>query len=169
MSRPSLRHRNRIALALSALLVLPAALAATPATAAEVAGAPGSRCGYVSNVQGIVPRSEDIFGVEITRIDGESTPLDVPNRHRLEPGTHVLMLSDRIQAHRLPSAANAQIAKMKKLERQRAYRQFTLEVEPGVSYAIGARVLRDRLDADSIRANEYWEPVVWDRRAEPCQ
>ena len=37
-----------------------------------------------------------------------------------------------------------------------------------MSYAIGARLLRDRLDAQSIRDNAYWEPVVWEERAEPC-
>jgi hypothetical protein len=155
-------------LLLSNLLFVAGASLADDAVAVAVAGAPGSTCAFITDQRAAVPKSQDIFPVEITRIDGRSTPLDPKNRHRVEPGTRVLTVTDHIDAHRLPGAAVAQIGKMKKLEQQRAYKAFTVEVEPGVSYAIGARLLRDRLDAESIRDNAYWEPVVWDRRAEAC-
>ena len=57
---------------------------------------------------------------------------------------------------------------LQRLEQQRAYKKVELDVQPGVSYAIWAKLLRDRLDADSIRDNAYWEPVVWDMRPERC-
>ena len=135
---------------------------------APVVGAAGSTCGYVTDQRATIPKSQDIFPVEITRIDGRSTPLDARNRHSVQPGERVLTVTDHIDPHRLPGAAVSQIAKMKRLELQRAYKPFTVKVEPGVSYAIGARLLRDRLDAQSIRDNAYWEPVVWEVVPEVC-
>ena len=156
------------AILLSTLLLAAGAHAAAGETAAPATGAPGSTCGYVTDQRATIPRSGDIFPVEITRIDGRSTPLDPKNRHAVQPGARTLTVTDHIDMHRLPGAAVAQIAKMKRLEQQRAYKPFTVEVQPGVSYAIGARVLRDRLDVQSIRDNAYWEPVVWEQRPETC-
>ena len=34
--------------------------------------------------------------------------------------------------------------------------------------SIGARLLRDRLDTQSLRENAYWEPVVWEEVPEIC-
>lgn len=156
-------------LLLSTLLFACSAHAATGASSVPpVAGAAGSTCGFVTDQQATIPRSQDIFPVEITRIDGKSTPLSPRNRHAVQPGARVLTVTDHIDMHRLPGAAVAQIEKMKRLEQQRAYKPFTVEVQPGVSYAIGARVLRDRLDAQSIRDNAYWEPVVWEQRPQAC-
>lgn len=45
---------------------------------------------------------------------------------------------------------------------------LVLDVQPGTSYRIGARLIRAKLDTQSIRDNAYWEPVVWDEVAEPC-
>ncbi|AKC87625.1 hypothetical protein [Pseudoxanthomonas suwonensis] len=157
-----------VRIALLSTMLLATSAAATSNEIPQVTGVPGSTCGYVSDQRGAVPRSQDIFPVEITRIDGRSTPLDPRNRHLVQPGTRTLTVTDHIDVHRLPGAAVAQIEKMKRLEQQRAYKPFTVEVQPGVSYAIGARLLRDRLDAQSIRDNAYWEPVVWDQRPEAC-
>lgn len=129
---------------------------------------PSSTCAYVTVSQGEIPESRDIFDATITQIDGKSTPSGRRNRYPVEPGAHVLTIADRIDPKRVPAAANAQISKMKRLEQQRAYKKVELDVQPGVSYAIGAKLLRDRLDADSIRDNAYWEPVVWDMRPEHC-
>ena len=142
---------------------------ASPATAPQAPAAdPSSTCAYLTVSQGEIPESRDIFDATITQIDGDSTPSGRRNRYPVEPGAHVLTIADRIDPKRVPAAANAQISKMKRLELQRAYKPFTVKVEPGVSSAIGARLLRDRLDAQSIRDNAYWEPVVWEERAEPC-
>lgn len=136
-----------------------------------VAADPSSRCGYVSTLWRRPVDQRDYYGVEITRIDGKSTPLQTRNRHQVQPGPRILTLSDyALDPHGLTVSAStiAQIDKMKRLEQQRAYKTFEVDVKPGVSYRIGARLRRDRLDAESIRANEYWEPVVWEERAEPC-
>ena len=80
---------------------------------APVVGAAGSTCGYVTDQRATIPKSQDIFPVEITRIDGRSTPLDARNRHSVQPGERVLTVTDHIDPHRLPGAAVSQIAKMK--------------------------------------------------------
>jgi hypothetical protein len=147
---------------------LPAA-SAPAAQAPAVRGDPSSTCSYITVNQGEIPESRDIFDASLTQIDGKSTPLSRTNRYRVEPGAHVLTVADRIDAKRIPAAANAQISKMKRLEQQRAYKKVELDIQPGLSYAIGAKLLRDRLDVDSIRDNAYWEPVVWDMRPESCK
>ena len=134
-----------------------------------VMGDPSSTCAYLTVSQGEIPESRDIFDAMLTRIDGKSTPLTRTNRYRVEPGVHVITLADRIPPKRLPAAANAQIAKMKRLEQQHAYKEVEIDVQPGVIYALGAKLLRDKLDVDSVRGNAYWEPIVWDMRPEPCK
>ena len=57
---------------------------------------------------------------------------------------------------------------MQRRERARAYKPLVVDVQPGTTYKIGARLLRDRLDADSIRAKAYWEPVVWAVDPDAC-
>ena len=125
-------------------------------------------CGFVTDQRGAIPRNDGIFPVVITRIDGRSTPLEPRNRHAVATGKRILTVDERIDRHRLPGAAIPQVERMRKLEQQRAYKTLEVEVEPGMSHAIGARLRRDRLDAESIRNNEYWEPVVWDTRPERC-
>ncbi|KAF1693779.1 hypothetical protein CSC65_10870 [Pseudoxanthomonas daejeonensis] len=134
-----------------------------------MAGDPSSTCSYLTVNQGEIPESRDIFDAVITQIDGKSTPLSRTNRYRVEPGPHVLTLADRIDPKRVPAAADNQISKMKRLEQQRAYKKVELDIQPGLTYAIGAKLLRDKLDVDSIRDNAYWEPVVWDMRPTPCK
>lgn len=126
-------------------------------------------CGYVTDQRAAVPESQDIYRVEITRIDGRSTPLSGKPRYRVEAGRHELTVAEHIDPARLPGAAVAQIEKMKRLEKARAYRTLSVDVPAGTSLSIGARLLRDRLDAQSIRDKAYWEPVVWDTRAEACR
>lgn len=155
-------------LVISSLFLIAVAASPDAAEAAAAAGAPGSACGVVTDQRAAPPRNDDIFPVVITRIDGESTPLEPRNRHSVQPGKRILTVDERIDRHRLPGAAVAQIERMRTLEQQRAYKTFEVDVEAGTSYAIGARLRRDRLDAESIRTNQHWEPVVWDTRPERC-
>lgn len=127
-----------------------------------VVGAPADRCGHVSDTAGTVPRSRDIFRARVTRIDGRSTPLQPKHRLRVDAGRHVLTVREQVDRNRIGRAAATQIARMQKFEDARAYKPLVVHVEPDRTYYIGARLLRDRLDAESIRANAYWEPVVWE-------
>jgi membrane-associated protease RseP (regulator of RpoE activity) len=125
-------------------------------------------CGYVSDQQGVVPRGDDVFRVEITQVEGLSTPTTPTNRHRVAAGRRVIVVRELIPATRLTTSQNVQIARMKKFAFSRSYKAVVIDIAPGTSYRIGARLLRDRLDADSIRANAYWQPVVWAEAAETC-
>lgn len=134
-----------------------------------IVGAPATRgCGYVTSTAGPLPNSRGIYRAEITRIDGRSTPLQPLNRHRLDAGRHVLTVRELIDRSWLSRAQIVQIAKMQRLEDADAYKTLVLDAKPGVSYRIGARLLRDRLDARDIRENAYWEPVVWAEVPERC-
>ncbi|MGH8027279.1 MAG: PDZ domain-containing protein [Pseudoxanthomonas sp.] len=140
---------------------------------ADIAGsaprANARSCGHISARSGVVPHSKGIFQAEITQIDGRSTPLLQPaSRHRVETGQHVLVVREFIDPARLNSAQLQQIAKMKKFALARAYKSLVVDVEPGMSYRIGARLLKDKLDTQSIRDNAYWEPVVWEKVVEAC-
>lgn len=125
-------------------------------------------CGYVS-AEGVVPRSKSVFQAEITQVDGRSTPIQRTLRHRVHSGKHVLVVREFIDPARLNSAQLLQIAKMKKFAMARAYKSLVVDVEPGISYRIGARLLKDKLDAQSIRDNAYWEPVIWAKVPETCR
>ncbi|HYM86209.1 MAG TPA: PDZ domain-containing protein [Pseudoxanthomonas sp.] len=125
-------------------------------------------CGYVSAQAGVVPRTQQIFRADITQIDGRSTPLQPVYRHRVSAGKHVLVVREFIDQTRLNSAQLQQIGKMKRFALARAYKSLVVDVEPGMSYRIGARLLKDKLDTQSIRDNAYWEPVVWQQVAETC-
>ena len=125
-------------------------------------------CGYVSAQAGVVPRTQHIFRADITQIDGRSTPIQPTYRHRISTGKHALVVRELIDSNYLNSAQLNQIAKMKKFAFARAYKSFVIEVKSGMSYRIGARLLKDKLDTQSIRDNAYWEPVVWEVVPEAC-
>ena len=115
-----------------------------------------------------MPESEDIYSARITRIDGDSASSVRDNRHQLPVGRHTLTVSEAIDANRLSTAQLTQMRKMKKFAHADAYKQLVVEVKPGVSHRIGARLHRDRLDTLSIKNNAYWEPVVWEEVAQSC-
>ncbi|MFA5683192.1 MAG: PDZ domain-containing protein [Lysobacteraceae bacterium] len=126
-------------------------------------------CGYVSATDPTPDVSEGIFDAEITMIDGRSTPLYEVNRQRLGVGSHVLVVSEFIKDHRFSPVQRKHRRLMKRRELARAYKALMVDVQPDTRYSIGARLLTDKLDNESIRNNEYWEPVVWTQRPESCR
>ena len=136
-------------------------IVAIPAYQLVVGAATTGACdGFVTD-QGVQPRSHAIYAADITRVDGRSTPLGHVNRHRVAPGRHVLTVRELVDRTWLNSAQVRTIELMQRRERARSYKSLVVDVQPGTTYKIGARLLRDRLDSESIRANAYWEPVVW--------
>lgn len=126
-------------------------------------------CGYVTTL-GATPRTkESIYKAEITMIDGDSTPLTERSRFELPAGRRVLVVAEHIDNHRFNNAQNRQRSIMKRRELARAYKALVVDVAPDTSYSIGARMLKDKLDSASIRANAYWEPVVWKNVATRCR
>ena len=125
-------------------------------------------CGYVSSDDPTPTVTEGIYPVEITSIDGRSTPLTKQNRHKLTAGVHVLVLNEWIPVSQFTNNQLRQRRLMKNLSLARAYKAVAVTVEPNVRYSLGARLIRDAMDNDSIRANAYWEPVVFKQRKETC-
>lgn len=129
---------------------------------------PGS-CGYVTASGPTPTLSEKIFGVEITRIDGNSTPLFPVHRHRVDAGRHALIVRETIDNRWLNSAQKIQRQRLLKREYARAYKAIIIDVKPGTKHYVGARLLVDKLDTESIHNNQYWEPVVWKEIQESCR
>ncbi|WP_146909045.1 hypothetical protein [Arenimonas daejeonensis] len=144
-------------------LVLVAGASTSPGTASAAKG----ECGYVTASEGIPPESEGIYPAFITQIDGKST--GVGRRERVSAGTHTLTISEQIPPQDLSKTEIVEIKQMKRREDARAYKKLEVNVEPGTTLRIGVRLLRDRLDIDSIKANEYWEPVVWETVPTSCR
>ena len=126
-------------------------------------------CGYVSTL-GAPPRvSRNIFRAEITQINGRSTPLTPQNRHELPVGRQVLVVREEIDRHRINQAQLLRIERMQRREGHRGFKTLVVDVAPDTRYSIGAELLPDRMDTDSIRANDWWRPVVWESRQEACR
>ena len=141
---------------------------AVPAYRIEIGADVKGACGFVSARAGAVPKSRDVYRADITTLDGRSTPLEPVNRHRLAVGRHVLVVRELIDTNRLSSAQLVQIDKMKRFAMAKAYKPLVVDIKPNTSYRIGARLLRDKLDTQSLRDNAYWEPVVWEEVPERC-
>lgn len=147
-------------------------VAATPAYVLTVGANPAVEgCGYVTAVLGVPPESRQVFDALITQIDGRSTPLSgEPNRFRVSAGRHVLTVNEHIERSRLSLGQQHRISLLRRHERGKGElsKVLVVEVEPGTSYRVGAHLRKERLDADSIRANQYWEPVVYDTASASC-
>ncbi|MET1161871.1 MAG: hypothetical protein ABWY48_04965 [Pseudoxanthomonas sp.] len=167
-SRSMLTRCAGLSLACLSMVVCVAAAAAQDSGApAATAPRPG-QCGYLSTRQGVVPESENVFPANITQIDGRSTSFMRANRQKVAAGTHKLTVSENIEERRLTEAQLVQIRKMQRFAYARAYKHLEVDVQPGTTYRIGALLHPDKLDTASIKANAYWEPVVWEQVAEKC-
>lgn len=119
-------------------------------------------CGYVA-IDGAVPRNtRAIHRAEIVSIDGIGTPvLSSPPRHRVDAGRHVLLVRERIDDHHFGSLAQSERERQVARRTSHAYKVLVVEVPPGKAVHVGARLTTTLPDIAAIRANRYWEPVVW--------
>lgn len=131
------------------------------------AGNGSTGCGYISTEAGVVPQSKDLYRAAITQIDGRAPTVE-RYEYKLDAGKHVLVIGEGIDSTRLNSAQLAQIRKMKRSTPAGFFKALILDVQPGTSYRLGVRLLRDKLDTQSIRDNAYWEPVVWEEVPQAC-
>lgn len=125
-------------------------------------------CGFVSDNDPTPLVSEGIHPVEITSIDGNSTPLTVQNRHRLAAGEHVLVVNEKIAGNHFSGRQVRLREQMKQRILARAYKAIVITVEPDTRYSVGARLIRESMDNEGMRTNAYWEPVLFKQRAEVC-
>lgn len=125
-------------------------------------------CGYVTSLDVVPKASQGIHTAVITSIDGRSTPLQPTNRHRLSAGRHVLIMSEAIDDFYLTSSQSRDRLYVQRYLQARAYKALVVDVRPGVSFRVGAKLLPEKMDSRSIRNNEYWQPVVWKEVPERC-
>lgn len=143
---------------------------AVPAYQLTVGGRSAAGCGFVSDRQGVVPKSRHVFQAGITRIDGRSTPLAGQFEYELPAGQHVLTIAESIDRSRLSLSQQRQIHLAHRLKTAaQSYKTLVVDVQPNTTYRIGVRLLPERLDEASIRRNAYWEPVVWESRPQTCR
>ncbi len=154
---------RRFAAAAAFGLILAQASAQSPSPAS-------SGCGYVSGIDGQADYRNNLFLAEITKIDGESTPLEQKNRYRLPAGTHEVTVADHFEHfdNFVSTSTRFQIEKMKQTK-VNTNKTFTIEVKPGTMSRLRLRLLKDKLDSQSIKDNAYWEPVVAEELAQSCK
>jgi hypothetical protein len=147
-------------------------VAAIPAYELTIGADHSGGCGYVTDQLGVPSRSQYLYDALITRIDGRSTPLiRRPNRYRLDAGRHVLIIGEQIvDRYRFNGTErrHLSLARTRSTADER-YKTLVVDVEPGYSYRIGVELLEHELDPESIRAHEYWRPVVYDKVAADCE
>ncbi|WP_028113835.1 hypothetical protein [Ferrimonas kyonanensis] len=97
--------------------------------------------------------TENLFRAVVTRIDDANVVTKAS--YRLTPGTHTLRVVELIDDPRLGISL-----------RDRHFKEFTLRVEAGVEYHLGARFEVREESPDST--SEYWQPVVWKQEQTQC-
>lgn len=92
----------------------------------------------------------------VLSIDGVSVPAGRHSR-RVEPGFRTLVIGERIAASFLPGTT-------RRGGDREATREFSLWLEAGRTYLVGARLL-----PEATGRGQYWEPVVWRTVDEACR
>lgn len=123
---------------------------------------PESRCGRIS-IEQQTPRNRDVFPALLLSVDGRLPGPSDNTRFRLTPGRHVLLVTETIDSEQFSSIANMQRTR----RGEGGYRELEIEIQPGVTYYLGAMLRRDR--GNRVASGEYWEPVIWKMHPERCR
>ncbi len=102
------------------------------------------------------PHRHDLYPAYLTGINERRDGAVMRRFHYLQPGRYRLTLSDLIPEHELRRRHT-------RFESRREPKELQLEVEDGMVYHLGSRLLYDRKQQKDH--DEYWKPVVW--RMEP--
>ncbi|MDX1381398.1 MAG: hypothetical protein R3233_09770 [Xanthomonadales bacterium] len=127
-----------------------AALAAVVLAGCATSGT--SDHGYVSAIPNDRP-SQNIFRVNINQVDGKLASAG-PN-HRVDPGTHTISVSLIFN----PAWGQG----MQRTQDEIYYQDLEIDIEPGVTYWIGAKV-DTKASAEAQRDGSFWEAMVVEQR-----
>lgn len=137
-----------------------------PAYRITVAHAGGSGCGYVSDTGSGAPR-QGVYSASIRSIDGRSLPSSVSDdaapRHRVNAGKRLLVVSENLPQSMFMWESPISQA------RARSTKPLIIDIQPGMRYEVGARQRVQRISRQDLSSGDYWEPVVYARRAEACR
>lgn len=131
----------------------------TVGATASATGATGG-CGRIS-VFGSPPRSENLHEAKLVAVDGRLPGPTDATSFRLEPGTHILTVGEGIEARYLSFNERLRNAQSNR------YKTLSVEVEPGTTYFLAARLNPDKLT--EAKDGAYWDPVIWKEVAESCR
>lgn len=112
-------------------------------------------CATVS-VRASPPRELDIHRAEFHAINGDQSGAALRTTHFLVPGEYTFTLRERIPDHEVA-------IQMQRFEERRGTGELTLQLEPGMIYQLGARLLVPRNEQEP--GTPFWKPVLW--MAEP--
>lgn len=132
----------------------------TMAARRESASDGGSRGCARFNDFDVAPRQQDLYGVKLLSIDGNSTGPAGVSQFRVGVGTHVLKLAERIPAkvyRRLNPTRLGDGPEVKTL---------TVTVKADTTYYLAARFNEEA--RNSRVSGEYWDPVVWREVPDEC-
>lgn len=128
----------------------------------DTGAAPDSDCGRI-DVYPWRRLSIRVYPVVLHAINDRLPGAEDQYQFKLAPGRHVLKLSEQITDVRIGN----EIRRAALERQQKNLREFVIDVEPGMTYRIGARfILEERA---RIEDGGYWEPVVWRSFGQSCR
>jgi PDZ domain len=128
------------------------------ATAAVAGTRSDSGCGRIS-VFHIAPRSQHLYPAVIISLDGHTPGTAGQQTYRVAAGPHKLVVAEAIDSRDLSLSAAA-------LSRRSAYKELSVDLAPGTTAMIAARLNPDQVGKSPAAA--YWDPVVWKQIDEAC-
>lgn len=118
-----------------------------------------SGCGRFNDFD-VAPRQQDLYGVKLLSIDGNSTGPAGVHQFRVSAGTHTLKMVELIPAkvyRRLNPTRLGDGPEVKTL---------TVTVQADTTYYLAAKFNEEK--RNSRVSGEYWEPVVWREKPDKC-
>ena len=116
-------------------------------------------CGRIS-VFHIAPRSEHLYPATIIEIDGHTPGPAQQDTYRVSVGSHHLLVSENIDYRDISASDTSR-------QRRNQYKELVIDVAPGVTYMIAARLNPDKNVNDEHAG--YWDPVAWKEISESCK
>lgn len=110
------------------------------------------------------PPSLDLYPVLLHEVDGRLAGSLDSEVVRVDAGPRLLKLSEHIAGERFQTRQNV---RRQQLQRSEMFKYLEIDVQPNTKYHLAARFHPER--REPIRAQAYWEPVIWKQSQEPCR
>jgi len=120
-------------------------------------------CGRISDFD-VAPRGQQLHAAKIMSIDGVTPGPTGAKAFRVNAGSHVIKVSERIESRYLPFNDRQRNSGLYTADR---YKTLTVNVAPDTTYLVAAHLNDDK--RNEWRNGAYWDPVVWKENAEGCR
>lgn len=116
-------------------------------------------CGRISMLD-IAPRSSQLHGATVVRIDGKTPGVTGQNVFRVPAGKHLIEVGELIESRYLSfNDRQRNVA--------RNYKSITLDVAADTTYFVAARLIEDK--RNDWKNGAYWETAIWKTATESCR